>query len=257
LNRAALKIAKKDLKQTIASLNTNAKRLADGQSERDQQHDIYAQAMSDHENGVKALDGAIQLLQHLQAGTSFIQLKKRFDGVMAELVDVSQKSKSSHLFAPLISALAQLAEKASPETIKKILELFNQLRNQFVKDQQTLTNVENNQMASWISLKADLETEKEQLNDKRADLERQIEGYRKIIADCKQNIQYETEQLELANTNLQATIDSCNKLSAGYGARQRERSREDDIIGRVVDYFQKRAQGATAFVQNRVAAASL
>lgn len=223
LNLAALAIAEKDLRETMSSLAVNQKRLTEGQAERDTQHEEYASRLADREQGIHALDAAISLLQHLQSGSSFIQLRKRFEKVTTELLEVSKKSKTGHLYTPLITALTELAAKASPETITKILGLFNELRQKFVADQQTETNVENNQMKSWISLKTDLETEREQLNDRRIELEGQIEGYHRIIDAAKKNIASLTEQLNLANENLQRTVDTCTEAGLRYESTSRER----------------------------------
>jgi hypothetical protein len=251
INQAALTITLKDLEETIRALNLNNQRLSSGQVERDEQHKEYANILAEHEQCVKALDGAIQLLQHLQSGTSFVQLKKRFEKVTAELVETSKSSSKGHLYEPLISALTELAAKASPEIISKILTLFNQLRSTFVADQQAATNIENKQMKAWISLKADLETERDQLQEKRSDLERQRDGYLAIIAEAKKNIKYLNAQLKSANANLARTTATCAAQSAGYLRRTTERKREDDVIRKVIGYFQKRAKGSVDFIKKR------
>jgi len=251
ITQAALNIAQKDLSDTMNALNLNGRRLSEGQQERDAQHTDYAKTMGEHEQGVKALDGALQLLQHLQSGTAFVQLKHRFEKATAELIEVSKLSAKGSLYAPLITALAELAEKASPEMIAKIMTLFNELRSAFVADQQASTNIENKQMKQWISLKADLETEKDQLNEKRADLERQIDGYTKIIHDCKKNIKYLNGQIKNATDNLNHEISTCAAQSASYARRGIERQREDDIVRRVIEYFQKRAKSTTDFINDR------
>jgi len=251
INKKALDITLKDLDETNRAINLNDQRLKVGQAERDQQHGDYAKQMGEHEQGVKALDGAIQLLQHLQSGTSFVQLKSRFERVTAELVETSKTSSRGHLYEPLISALTELASKASPEMIGKILTLFNELRATFVADQQSATNIENKQMKAWTSLKADLETEKDQLLEKRADLERQRDGYIAIINQCKANIKTLKAQLKASKENLARTQSICAEQSAAYLRRTTERGREDDIIRKVIEYFQKRAKGSVDFIKNR------
>jgi len=251
ITQAALEIAQKDLTETMNALNLNGRRLNEGQHERDAQHSDYAKFLSEHEQGVKALDGAIQLLQHLQSGSSFVQLKHRFEKVTQELVEVAKSSSKGNLYTPLITALAELAEKANPEMVGKIMTLFNELRATFVADQQASTNVENKQMKQWTSLKADLETEKDQLNEKRADLERQIEGYNKIISDAKKAIASLSKQIKDTKGNLAQTQKSCTEMSAAFIRRTNERQREDDIVRKVIEYFQKRAKSTTDFINDR------
>eukprot|EP01017_Pseudomicrothorax_dubius_P001391 TRINITY_DN0_c45_g1_i7.p1 TRINITY_DN0_c45_g1~~TRINITY_DN0_c45_g1_i7.p1 ORF type:complete len:372 (+),score=132.84 TRINITY_DN0_c45_g1_i7:43-1158(+) len=257
ITQASLNVAEKDLRETINALNLNQQRLTQGQAQRDQEHNEYTNALAEHQQGIKALDGAIQLLNHLQSGTSFVQLKKRFERVTAELLETQKASRNGHLYSPLIQALADLASKATPEMIAKILKLFNELRTAFARDSQVATQIENKQQESWTSLKVDLETERDALQEKRTNLERQIEGYRAIIEDCNRNIEYLTKQLELATENLNATVEHCEKLSATYVSRNEERVRELEIIGRVLEFFEKRAKGFSDSVKQRVEGASL
>lgn len=250
-NVDALNVALKDLKDTLAALALNQQRLREGQAERDQQHQTYTKALLDRENGIKVLDGAIQLAQHLQAGSSFAQLKKRFDSVQNELVETSKQSSFGHLYTPLITALSELAEKASPETTARILKLFNDLRSDFAKDKQTLTNAENKQQESWISLRADLETEQDALLEKRKALEENIASLRAIIKRTRSAIKSLKGSLAISKKNLKSTRTTCAAQSAAYVKRVILRKAQSGIIRRVITFFASRAKATTDFIRKR------
>lgn len=257
VNKAALEQAHKDLNEDLQALATNSKRLTEGQNTRDVQHQEYVKNLDEHEQGIKSIDNALQLLMHLKSGASFIQLKNRINEVTQELVATQEKSSQGHLYTPLIESLSQLAEKASPDLIDKITKLFNELRQTFVKDKQSITNIENQQMEAWTSLKADLQTERETLQAKRSDLERQIEGYKKIMSDATKNVQFHTEELAQAQSNVKHQSASCARMSTGYLQRTNDRKRERDIIIRVIDHFEKKMKSMSDFVKGRVDSSTL
>eukprot|EP01017_Pseudomicrothorax_dubius_P037125 TRINITY_DN53_c0_g1_i1.p1 TRINITY_DN53_c0_g1~~TRINITY_DN53_c0_g1_i1.p1 ORF type:complete len:372 (-),score=137.43 TRINITY_DN53_c0_g1_i1:253-1368(-) len=256
-SQGALDQANVDLREAIKGLQVNDKRLSTGQSERENQNAAYNQATEEHEQGIKAIDAALKLLNHLKSGTSFIQLKRKFEAVTDQLVETQHSSSKGHLYTPLIESLTQLADHASPEIIDKIIKLFNELRNSFVQDKQSLTKIENQQVEAWSSLKADLETERETLQTKRADLERQIEGYQKIIQDADNNVKFHTVELGKAEENLANQDRLCTQLSEDYASRTEERKREMDIIHRVIESFEKKIKTMSEFVKGRVESSSL
>jgi hypothetical protein len=229
-NRAALSLAKDDLSQAINGLGVNAKRLNEGQSQRDNQNQEFSKVLTQHEQGIKAIDSALQLLGHLKAGSSFIQIKRRIVEVQQSLVEVQKNSTRGHLYTPLIEALSQLADRATPELLDKITKLFNDLRQTFVKDKQALTNIETSQLEAWVSLKADLQTERETLQTKRNDLERQIEGYTKILNDAEAGMKFHDGEIQQATSNLNTQQRLCDGFANEYARRNEQRYRHNTLM---------------------------
>lgn len=257
-NRAAFDQAKKDLSETVQALQTNAKRLGEGQTQRDQQHSDFAVSLHEHEQGIKAIDAALQLLGHLKAGSaSFLQMKHRVTDVQKQLIEAQKNSTKGHLYTPLIEALSQMAERATPDLLDKITKLFNDLRQTFVKDKQGLTNIETQQAEAWTSLKSDLQTERETLQTKRNDLERQIEGLKKIFVDAEKNIKFHDGEMLQAQNNLKAKQSMCGRFSANYLRRTDIRKRERTIIHRIIKYFEKKIKVVSEFVKDRVEGSKL
>jgi hypothetical protein len=87
--------------------------------------------MLDHNEAIAAIDEAYALIEHLQGGASFIQVKGRFSKVLSRLQ--SQPRGSSLLFQPILSMMSQLASKQDADAPKKVLQLLSNLRVQIVE----------------------------------------------------------------------------------------------------------------------------
>ena len=84
-NTAALAEAEIDIRQTIKDLEQNEATFGQEQGTRNGQNAIFTRKNDLNVDAIAAVDEAIKLVQHLSLGTSFSQLKGRFDAVQQRL----------------------------------------------------------------------------------------------------------------------------------------------------------------------------
>lgn len=118
----------------------NEKSYDEELTSRTHQHAVWVEKDAQHVDQIEAIDEASKIVQHLQAGVAFAQLKSRFEKVQAKL----QEGKHA-LLKPLISSLTQLASKVDNKSIIKILELLAQIRQQLVASRASLLATEERQ----------------------------------------------------------------------------------------------------------------
>ena len=119
-----LQTAQENHDQTIDDLTSNNERYSDGEATRAQENADYLQRVQGHEDALSAIAEAQQLVQSLQSGALFIQLKNKFTKITAKL----KEHKSKHiLYQPIIKSMAELASRADQDTVKKILKLLQDL----------------------------------------------------------------------------------------------------------------------------------
>jgi hypothetical protein len=70
-----------------------------------------------------AIDEAIMLITNLNAGSGFLQLKSRIDGVTDKLKDMEHLTEFT-MYAPIIEALVSISQATEPSAIVKILALL-------------------------------------------------------------------------------------------------------------------------------------
>lgn len=80
-NTAALAEAEIDVRQTIKDIESNEATFAQEQGTRNGQNAIWTRKHDEVTDAIAAIDEATKLVQHLSLGTSFTQLKGRFDAV--------------------------------------------------------------------------------------------------------------------------------------------------------------------------------
>lgn len=113
-NTAALAEAEVDIRQTIKDIEQNEATFAQEQGTRDGQNAIYTRKNDLNVDAIAAVDEATKLVQHLALGTSFSQLKSRFDAVQKRL---EENEAHGALFQPIITALTELATKVDQKAI--------------------------------------------------------------------------------------------------------------------------------------------
>lgn len=103
---AALADAENDVRQTVGDLSSNGNTFAQEQGTRDSQHETWVRKNGEHSEALEAVDEAQKLVQHLSLGTSFAQLKNRFDAVQKRL---TENKTHGALLQPIVTALTELA----------------------------------------------------------------------------------------------------------------------------------------------------
>ena len=215
-----LQTAQENHDQTIDDLTSNNERYSDGEASRAQQNADYLQRVQDHDDALSALEEAKQLVQSLQSGALFIQLKNKFTKITAKL----KEHKSKHiLYQPIIKSMAELASRADQDTVKKILKLLQDLVDAMSESKASEDANEVQQAEDWEQLSKDLLDERQTLTQKKQSLEESIESYKKIIADAEEKITQHANELE-SNKNLLEQQESwCEEVSENYISNSAER----------------------------------
>lgn len=118
------------LDNTIAQLAAVNARIEEGQAARDVERAKFEALMAEHQSGIEACEEAISLIASLGGGGSFIQLKGRIKSVSKKLTEMTKLGDKFEAYAPLISSLAEIASKAEPNVVTKILDLLRELKAQ-------------------------------------------------------------------------------------------------------------------------------
>ena len=216
--------------QSIVDLTSNNERYSDGEATRAQENADYTQKIQDHDDALAAVAEASQLVQSLQSGALFIQLKARF----AKIVGKLKEQKNKHiLYQPVIKSLAELASRADQETVDKILALLQSLADA-LNESKTLEEANEAQRSEdWDELSKDLLNERQTLTQRKQSLEESIESYQGIITDAEEKITQHANELE-NNRNLLAQQETwCQEVTATYESNTAERFGEFQIINRV------------------------
>jgi len=247
------------LEATLEELNTrlaaNEKRTTEGTAQRAQQHDTYEADIADNIDAIDACGQAIQLLNALRSGTSFVQLKNKFSKV-SERLQATKSSKHAHIYTPIIKALAQITSKADQEIIGRILDLLTNLQSQLQAAKATIETTETTQAALW-------ETELETLTEEHATLTSQIAQTELDIEDRQETIQVSDEAMK---SHINAAVNAANTLTAveaeckakeeNYQNVKTELSRETEIVQALQDHFNTKLAGLQDYIDNAPAAAA-
>lgn len=215
-----LATAQENHEQTIDDLASNNERYSEGEASRAQENSDYEQKIQDHDEALEAVAEAQQLVQSLQSGALFIQLKNKFSKITAKL----KEHKSKHiLYQPIIKSMTELASRADQETVKKILQLLQSLVDALGESRSSEVATEAQQAADWEQLSKDLLDERQTLTQKKQSLEESIESLQKVIADAEEKITQHSNELE-SNRNLMEQQEKwCQEVSENYAENSSER----------------------------------
>ena len=83
----ALDEAEKEVRTATKDLEQNEETFASESALRQQQHTTFEEKDAEHDANIVAIDEASKIVQHLQAGVAFSQLRSRFDKVTARLTE--------------------------------------------------------------------------------------------------------------------------------------------------------------------------
>lgn len=206
--------------QTLNDLASNNERYSEGESNREQENADYLLRSKDYEDALSAVSDAQQLVQSLQNGALFIQLKSKFTRVTNQL----SVHKTKHfLYQPLIKSLTELASKADPEIVNKILALLESLGDALNESKNNEKTTEEKRTASWAQLSEDLMKERQTLTQKKQNLEENIDSYKNIIADAETQINQHSTELENNKLLLEQQEKWCDQTASNYETNTEER----------------------------------
>jgi flagellin-specific chaperone FliS len=241
------------LESVIAAIADNEHQTEEGKALRTSQHELYVVDLADNIDAIEASKEAIQLLNALRAGTSFVQLKNKFQKV-SEKLDNTKNSKHAHIYTPIIKALAQISSKADKEAIGKILELLTNLLSQLESARATIETTEATQAAAWATKLGELEAEHAFLVQDKADTEATIEEKEEILADALEQQEAALKQLENNTINLTNTQAECKAWEESYQTIRAELEREQEIVAAIQAHFESKLAGLQEYIDNAPAA---
>ncbi|CAK60940.1 unnamed protein product (macronuclear) [Paramecium tetraurelia] len=237
----ALGEAEVEVRVVTSDIANNEKSFADESATRQSQHDTWVRKDAEHVDQIDAIDEASKIVQHLQAGVAFAQLKSRFEKVQAKLME------SKHaLFKPLINALTQLASKVDNKSIIKILELLAQIRQQLVASRASLLATEEKQAANWDSHK-----EHKRLVERKAFLENSIVQFKVTIQEAVEDLEDQTLFLEDAEDSLAIQERWAAEQESQYEAQTFEREQQLEVVERLQEVLTQKLSAASEFLQVR------
>lgn len=206
--------------KTIKDLTSNNERYSDGEATRVQENQDYLNHLQEHDDALSAVAEAQQLVQSLQSGALFIQLKGKFQKITQKLNE--QKTKQI-LYQPIIKSLAELASHADQETTRKIIALLQSLAESLEESKTTEEAIETQQSSNWEQLSKDLLNERQTLTQKKQNLEESIGSYEQIIIDAEEKITQHSNQLESNKNLLEQQKNWCVSTGENYVWNSKER----------------------------------
>jgi len=231
----ALAEAEVDVRQTVKDLADNEDTFAREQNTRNNQHAVWARKDGELEELLVAIDEASKLVQHLQLGASFAQVKTRYEGVTKKLNTLSSQEA---LLKPIIAALTELATSTTVDfkAIAQIAELLAQLRQQLVAARQNLNDTEEKQASNWAEFSSHLTNEHNRLAERKDQLEATISLQKENIEIAEEYLEYHTLELENAQDGLAREEAWCETQSNTYETQSGYRTNQLDLISRIQEH---------------------
>ncbi|CAD8111142.1 unnamed protein product [Paramecium primaurelia] len=243
LQRSLNKIA-----EVSVEIEENTKKTNAGQSERDLQYAEFQSKIKDHTEAIAAIDEAYALIEHLSSGSSFIQVKGRFNKVLQRL----QNQSTGLLFQPILTMMTQLSSKSDSDTAKKVLQLLANLRVQIVESKGNDESIEKQQSLNWQQFLADLTNEKNTLSDQRQNLEQAILNYQSIIEESEGKVEYHAAEVERNQSNLEGQDQWCRQQQDIYQMETQSRVQSQDLISRISDHIQDKIVTLKEYLRERL-----
>lgn len=184
----------------------------------------------------------------MSLGSSYAQLKNRFDAVQKKL---EENTAHGALFQPIITALTELATKVDQGAISKIIQLLQQLRQQLVEAQGNLRDTEERQVNRWAEFSSHLTNEHNRLVDRKQQLESAITNYRENIETSVHFLEVHQLELESSQEALEAQEQWCAHQEATYESQTTERSRQQEVIARVQEHLIEKLTATSQYLAGR------
>jgi len=230
-------------------LQSNEERTTAGQAQRDSEHATYETDIANIADAIDAVREATTLLNSLRAGTSFVQLKGKMQKIQARL-ESTKSTKHTHIYTPLLKALAQITSKADKEIINRILDLLSSLETQLVQGRATIEETEATQAALWASELENLIAEHKRLVDDIDATETELKSRRQTVEDATSDQSSQGQQIKTNTAALIVTQNECAVKRANYALLARELDRELELIVALQDHFNARLAGLTEYISS-------
>ncbi|CAD8167392.1 unnamed protein product [Paramecium pentaurelia] len=242
LQRALNKIAEVSVEIEQNIMKTNA-----GQSERDLQYSEFQTTIKDHNEAISAIDEAYALIEHLANGSSFIQVKGRFNKVINRLTQ--QSSGITHLFLPIINMMSQLA--SNTDEAKKLLLLLSGLKVQILEVKSKDEDLEKVAALNWQQFSNDLINEQNTLSDQRQNLEQAILNYQSIIEESKEKSQYHQIEFIRNKENVENQDIWCRQQQDLYSIDSQSRNEASSLVSKIIDHMQDKIVTLKEYLRER------
>eukprot|EP00744_Colponema_vietnamica_P000272 GILI01000484.1.p1 GENE.GILI01000484.1~~GILI01000484.1.p1 ORF type:complete len:384 (-),score=169.03 GILI01000484.1:68-1219(-) len=227
---------------------------------RKRQNEEYQVSMKDHDDALAAVSEAKTLVAKLRAEgsqASLLQINNRVTSLTqlsSKLMKSYHNSKSgfAQFYEPVISTLAQLAEKANPETVSRILDLLEKLRIALAESRQRDQDTETKQQADYDNYMNQLKEANQKMRTELASLEKHKVDTEFKIAEAESNVASNKADLAAAESNLANQIKTCEEQSADYARQTLERDEELELVDKVRVIFQTKLSTLSGYLKDRV-----
>ncbi|EAR83961.3 trichocyst matrix protein T4-B, putative (macronuclear) [Tetrahymena thermophila SB210] len=236
----ALQQASEDYDNTDISIDK-------GTVDREDAHERWEQSDKEITEALNALDEATKLIQHMVHGVSFAQIKSRYDKVLEKLT--TNKSKHSTLFKPLIIALSQLSSQLNNDSIQKILNLLQNLRQALTDAQDEGRVAEETAQNLWQKLLEQLQINKQKYDDEKQRLTDQIISISALLNQQKNSLENNNNSLENFIIQLQDEQTLCQKQSLDYEDETKENQKESAILMELKEHLNEKFSQVVEFIQ--------
>jgi len=183
----------------------------------------------------------------MKAGTSFVQLKSKFQKV-TERLESTKSSTHSHIYTPLIKALAQITSKADREAIGRILDLLTSLLGQLQAARGTIEETEATQAALWEQELHDLTEEHVRLIADQATTTEDIEIRTQTVADATENMHFNFDAAQVAVENFKILTAECEAKQAAYERVRDELAREIEVVAALQEHVANSFGGFSEYI---------
>ena len=245
-----LQKSQENYEQIIEDLSRNTDRYEENESQRREKHEIFLQKTFDYEEALSALDEANSLLEHLKSGSALIQMKKKLEKVKEKLAKHHLLHNS--LYNILISSLADIAINADQDSVKKIIVLLEELRENLADSKILFENSEKQQESDWEKIKNDLQNEKKQLISRKSESEEELESEKRAIQDTEEKIESHTMEIDSNKALYENAQGFCERKSKEYERISAEIEAEMEILERLFTNFNEKLGNLKDYLKNRV-----
>ncbi|CAK58021.1 unnamed protein product (macronuclear) [Paramecium tetraurelia] len=237
----ALGEAEAEVRVVTSDIANNEKSFADESATRQSQHDTWVRKDAEHVDQMDAIDEASKIVQHLQAGVAFAQLKSRFEKVQAKLME------SKHaLFKPLINAFDLISLKGRQQEHHQDLRTLGSNQITIGCQQSILTCHRRKTSCQLGSSKFPF-----RLVERKAFLENSIVQFKVTIQEAVEDLEDQTLFLEDAEDSLAIQERWAAEQESQYEAQTFEREQQLEVVERLQEVLTQKLSAASEFLQIR------
>lgn len=201
------------------------------------------------EDAIVACDDALNIVANFKFSAdaaSFIQLSSNLNSLS------KIKSKVASKYQPLIETVTILAQKVDKDTVEKLVNLVNQLKDMLRSElNQLITN--NDFRVQNVALQIEnFENTIAEMITKIRILENEIIGLNSDISRDEGLIEETTKYLEVKQQQLDDEILLCQQQEDEYENITNDRDGELRLLNTLDEYFTKKTQGMSEFLKSQL-----